>query len=41
MSQYTPLAAVDPSIFRAYDVRGVVGSTLNESIVYQIGLAIG
>ncbi|MFP8967521.1 phosphomannomutase/phosphoglucomutase [Pokkaliibacter sp. CJK22405] len=41
MSQYTPFSAVDASIFRAYDIRGVVGNTLNESIVYQIGLAIG
>ena len=29
------------SIFRAYDIRGVVGKTLTEEIVYNIGLAIG
>jgi len=29
------------SIFRAYDIRGVVGETLTEDIVYQIGRAIG
>jgi len=29
------------SIFRAYDIRGIVGETLTESIVYQIGQAIG
>jgi phosphomannomutase/phosphoglucomutase len=29
------------SIFRAYDIRGVVGKTLTEEIVYKIGLAIG
>tara|TARA_R110002073_G_scaffold4917_22_gene31215 strand:- start:8784 stop:11267 length:2484 start_codon:yes stop_codon:yes gene_type:complete len=28
-------------IFRAYDIRGVVGQTLNEDIAYQIGQAIG
>lgn len=29
------------SIFRAYDIRGVVGDTLTEDIVYDVGLAIG
>ncbi|RME34524.1 MAG: phosphomannomutase/phosphoglucomutase, partial [Gammaproteobacteria bacterium] len=29
------------SIFRAYDIRGVVGRTLTEEGVYRIGLAIG
>lgn len=29
------------SIFRAYDIRGVVGETLNAEIVYSIGKAIG
>lgn len=28
-------------IFRAYDIRGVVGQTLNEEIAYRIGQAIG
>ena len=32
---------VPASIFRAYDIRGVVGKTLTEEIVYKIGLAIG
>ena len=32
---------VPASIFRAYDIRGVVGDTLTEEIVYHIGLAIG
>ena len=32
---------VPASIFRAYDIRGVVGKTLTEEIVYNIGLAIG
>ncbi|MCF6192762.1 MAG: phosphomannomutase/phosphoglucomutase, partial [Kangiellaceae bacterium] len=29
------------SIFRAYDIRGIVGDTLNEEIVREIGRAIG
>ncbi|MEM7018414.1 MAG: phosphomannomutase/phosphoglucomutase [Pseudomonadota bacterium] len=29
------------SIFRAYDIRGIVGDTLTEEIVFQIGQAIG
>ena len=32
---------VSDSIFRAYDIRGVVGETLTEEVVYQIGLALG
>jgi phosphomannomutase / phosphoglucomutase len=40
-----PVAAaaieVDPSIFRAYDVRGVVGKTLNEKVAHALGQAIG
>ncbi|MDX1592942.1 MAG: phosphomannomutase/phosphoglucomutase, partial [Gammaproteobacteria bacterium] len=32
---------VPGSIFRAYDIRGVVGTTLNPDIARQIGLAIG
>jgi phosphomannomutase len=30
--------AVHPSIFRAYDIRGVVGDTLTADSVYAIGL---
>ncbi|MCS6855937.1 MAG: phosphomannomutase/phosphoglucomutase, partial [Elioraea sp.] len=33
--------ALERSIFRAYDIRGVVGSTLTESIARAIGQAIG
>jgi len=29
------------SIFKAYDIRGIVGTTLTEDIVYEIGLALG
>lgn len=32
---------VPASIFRAYDIRGIVGDTLNEHIVKEIGRAIG
>jgi phosphomannomutase/phosphoglucomutase len=32
---------VPASIFRAYDIRGVVGDTLTAEIVYNIGCAIG
>ena len=33
--------AISSSIFRAYDIRGIVGETLNENIVKEIGRAIG
>lgn len=32
---------VDPSIFRAYDIRGIVDKTLTEECVYAIGRALG
>jgi len=32
---------VDPGIFRAYDIRGIVGKTLNIEVAELIGLAIG
>lgn len=32
---------VNPSIFRAYDIRGVVDKDLNEDILYQIGKGYG
>ncbi len=32
---------VPASIFRAYDIRGVVGTTLTPDIVYELGRAIG
>ncbi|EGV52068.1 phosphomannomutase/phosphoglucomutase [Candidatus Endoriftia persephone] len=35
------LAAVPASIFRAYDIRGLVGETLTENVAYTIGQAIG
>ncbi len=33
--------AVDPTIFRAYDIRGVVGKSLTPASVFEIGRAIG
>ena len=33
--------AISATIFRAYDIRGVVGETLNTDIIYAIGQAIG
>ena len=32
---------VNPSIFRAYDIRGVVDKDLNEDILYKIGKGYG
>jgi len=32
--------ALSPSIFKAYDIRGIVGETLTEAVVYEIGRAI-
>lgn len=32
---------VEPSIFRAYDIRGVTGETLTEATVHSIGRALG
>jgi phosphomannomutase/phosphoglucomutase len=40
--EVTPQAHnVSPAIFRAYDIRGVVGETLTAEVVYEIGRAIG
>ncbi len=32
---------LSPGIFKAYDIRGIVGTTLDESIAHQIGQAFG
>ena len=32
---------LDPSIFRAYDIRGVIDKTLDSGIAHQIGQAVG
>ncbi len=36
-----PAIAISEEIFRAYDIRGIVGETLSEEIANKIGLAIG
>jgi phosphomannomutase/phosphoglucomutase len=36
-----PPVAIDASIFRAYDIRGVIGATLDASVARAIGRAIG
>ena len=37
----TQRIAVDPEIFRAYDIRGVVGTTLSVEVAERIGQSIG
>jgi phosphomannomutase/phosphoglucomutase len=34
-------STVSPSIFKAYDIRGVVGKTLNADLAFQLGQAFG
>jgi len=36
-----PLREIPSSIFRAYDIRGIVGKTLDTDIAYRIGQAVG
>lgn len=36
-----PRTVVKPEIFRAYDIRGIVGQALTNDTAHQIGLAIG
>lgn len=36
-----PQQQVPTSIFRAYDIRGIVDETLNPDIVYSLGIALG
>src|SRR5579862_7098670 len=38
--QHTTVS-INPSIFRAYDIRGIVGKTLTEDVVYLIGRVLG
>src|SRR5579862_3011481 len=35
------MITINPSIFRAYDIRGIVGKTLTPEIVYVIGRVLG
>lgn len=39
--QHTEAVAIDKGIFRAYDIRGVVGDTLDAGVAEHIGQAIG
>ncbi len=39
--QSEAVTAISPSIFRSYDIRGIVGETLTPEAVYQIGRAFG
>ena len=42
--QYTasgPPVELTPGIFKAYDIRGIVGKTLDREIAYQVGQAVG
>jgi phosphomannomutase/phosphoglucomutase len=36
-----PTDAIDPAIFRAYDIRGIAGETLTEPVIFLIGKALG
>lgn len=38
---YNQTIPIHPSIFRAYDIRGIVGETLTEMAVYDLGRALG
>lgn len=35
------IQSIDPSIFRAYDIRGVVDQNITETIAYHLGLSFG
>lgn len=35
------MTTINPTIFRAYDIRGVVGQELSESVYYVLGQAAG
>ncbi|MDE2317172.1 MAG: phosphomannomutase/phosphoglucomutase [Xanthomonadaceae bacterium] len=41
VARVAPDVAVDPTIFRAYDVRGVVGVSLNADVARLLGQSIG
>ncbi len=41
LQQPKPSQPIDPGIFRAYDIRGIVGEDLTPDAVYQIGMAVG
>ncbi|MCX7219846.1 MAG: phosphomannomutase/phosphoglucomutase, partial [Burkholderiales bacterium] len=35
------MSLLSPSIFKAYDIRGIIGKTLDAKVAYQIGQAFG
>ncbi len=37
----TNMLSISPTIFRAYDIRGIVGKELNADTVFALGLALG
>jgi phosphomannomutase/phosphoglucomutase len=37
----TPMRSIDPSIFKAYDIRGIVGKTVDTDTARLIGRAFG
>jgi len=41
MSAQYKATPIEPTIFKAYDIRGIVNETLTEGAIYQIGLAFG
>ena len=41
MSAQYKSTPIEPSIFKAYDIRGIVDESLTENAIYQIGLAYG
>lgn len=41
LAESTPAVEVAASLFRAYDVRGTVGQTLNSEVAYVLGCAFG
>jgi len=41
MSAQYKSTPIEPTIFKAYDIRGIVNETLTEDATYQIGLAFG
>src|SRR5450755_2284992 len=40
-SESSPMATLPPEIFKAYDIRGIVGRTLTPAIVRAVGQALG
>lgn len=41
MGSNEPPVKLSPDIFRAYDIRGIVGKTLDAGVAYQVGQAVG